>query len=103
MSVATGVDPAALAELDGPMFDAVERAARRAWAARYELAAGLIELVAQLRREFLAAHGVKAGKLPTPTSVPRPDEAGDWLAPAPAEAPPVVSPLEFASKWGPRG
>lgn len=94
MSVAFGLDPAALLELDGAMIDALERAAEARWLVADELAAQTLELSHVHYRTFLGAHGVKAGRLPPPLRVPRPSEDG-------FDKPPVLSPLAFATEYGP--
>lgn len=101
MSVACGLDPASLLELDGRMIDALERAAARAWSTRYMLAAATIEKLDELRYLYVSVHARK-GQRPTPVvKVPMPTD-DDWLAPA-AEPPiPRLSPAAFASQYGPR-
>jgi hypothetical protein len=90
MSLALGLDPAGLLELDGPMVDALERAAPSRWSYTDELLAKLVELVQLQRIEFLQAHGAK--RLPRFVPVERPGEARR-----------VLSPLEFAAEFGPKG
>jgi hypothetical protein len=97
VSVELGLDPAGLLELEGRMFDALERAAGARWTIAEELAAQALELAHAHYVSFLASCGVKARALPSPLRVPRPDaELGFEL-----EKPRVLSPLEFASEFGP--
>jgi hypothetical protein len=94
MSVALGLDPQGLLELDARMFDALEQAAAERWTIADELAALRLELAHAHYRAFLAAHSSRKTQIPEPLRVPRP---GDDVKPTP-----VLSPLAFALEWGPR-
>ena len=96
MSVALGLDPASLLELDGAMYDALERAAAARWTVADELAALAIEVAHGHFLAFLGAHTSKGTRLPPPLRVPRPTEEG-------FERPRVVTASAFAAEFGPRG
>lgn len=96
MSVALGLDPASLLEVDGPMYDALERAAAVRWTAADELAALTLELVHAHYRAFLAVHSGKHARLPEPLRVPRPDTP-EYAGPT------VLAPAAFAMQFGPKG
>jgi hypothetical protein len=99
VSVELGLDPGSLLELDGRMFDALERAAGSRWTVADELTAQALELAHVHYVSFLASCGVKSGRLPAPLRVPRPDaELGFELA-----RPRVLSPAAFAAEFGPPG
>ena len=87
-----GLDPAALLELDGPMWDAVERAALNRWTMLEELQAQAVELAyAHLAAYVRAAYNVK-GRIPA-FHIPRPGEL--------EEGPPKLGALAFAAEYGP--
>ena len=94
MSVALGIDPGRLLDLDAEMFDAVERAAAARWTVVDELTATLVDLVQLQRRDFLAAYGAK--RLPPFERVPRPTEDGFPTTP-------VLTAAAFALEYGPKG
>jgi len=95
MSVALGLDPHDLLDLDGPMFDALERAAGARWTVADELAAQALELAHAHFVAFLAVHSKKGARLPNPLRVQRPTEDG-------YPSPPVLSPSQFAAEYGRR-
>jgi hypothetical protein len=95
VSAQLGLDPASLLELEGPMFDALERAAGGRWTVADELAAQALELAHVHYVSFLSSCGVKSGKLPSPLRVPRPDAADGGF-----EKPRVLSPAAFAAEFG---
>lgn len=95
--MAVGLDPASLLELDGAMFDAVERAAFAHFErfSRLEhLVADLLELTHAHFVAFLAAHSPKGARMPPPLRVPR---AQDGAAAKPVK----LSPAQFAGEYGP--
>jgi len=93
LSADLALDPAGLLELDGRMFEALERAARSRWTVLEELTAGLVELAQLHRREFLQAYGAR--RLPAFEKVPRPEADG-------FHGPPVLSAAVFAFEYGPK-
>lgn len=97
MSVATGIGPAELVELDGAMFDALVEAIDTRWSPELELAAELVELESALVVAYLQAHSTKRLTL-KPIVVPRPNVDELELEPAPAST--RVGVLELASLAG---
>jgi hypothetical protein len=97
VSAQLGIDPAGLLELEGRMFDALERAAGKRWTIADELAAQALELAHVHYVAFLASCGVKGAKLPAALRVPRPD-ADDGSG---FEKPRVLSPADFVAEFGP--
>lgn len=103
MSVLYGLDPRALLDLDGPMFDALERVADQRtvakygplWTIRDEYAAATLELLDGQLRQFIAVHLTKGRRPPPPIRVPRPDPEGGFAGP------PVLSASAFAAEYGP--
>jgi hypothetical protein len=95
MSVAYGLDPAALLELDGRMVDALERAGAARWTVLEELVAKSYELAYAHFRAFVQAHSPKGGaRMPSSITVPRPGVDG-------FERPARISPAAFARDYGP--
>jgi hypothetical protein len=101
VSAATGIGPAELVDLDGPMFDALERAAGEAWPAAVELQAQTVDLLAVQLAAFVRAHSSGRRRLDEPRRVPRPE----WLtarADVAAGAETRVGVLELAALTGTR-
>ncbi len=76
MSIATGLRPAELDDLDEndpAMFEAMRMAAADWWPTQTELAAAQVELLSALLRVTLSAAGVKENDLPPLVHIPRPD------------------------------
>lgn len=96
MSVATGIPPGELVELDGRMFDAVVEAVDERWSPELELAAELVELESALLVAYLQAHSRKRLTL-EPITVPRPTLARELEEPP---APARVGVLELAALAG---
>lgn len=71
MTVATGIAPGELVELDGLMFDAVARAADERWGPELELAATLVELESTALLAYIQAHSRKRVTA-SPIEWPRP-------------------------------
>jgi hypothetical protein len=96
LSAATGIGPAELVDLDGPMYGALVRAVDERWPLEVELAAEQVELSSALVSLFARAW-LRGPKIPVHT-VPRPRLEDDAGAPA-AEAveSPAVSVRELAS------
>jgi hypothetical protein len=98
VSVACGIDPAALLDLDPDMFEALERRAAPRWSGNWlvqdELAALLVDTLNAFWLAWLQAHGAK--RLPVWQPVIRPDRDG-------FPRPPVLTASQFAAEWGPRG
>jgi len=95
MSVALGISPASLLELDGAMVDALEQAAGQRWTVIEELLAMSFELAHAHYRAFLAAHSSGKTRLPDPIRLPRPGE--ESFKPTP-----VVGATVFALEYGPK-
>lgn len=77
MSVAVGIGPAEVLELDACMFDALEleaAAAAKRWTVEQELAASTLEVLHANGRAFLAANSKKGARLPPALRIPRPDD-----------------------------
>ena len=95
MSIATGLTPAELDDLDAndpAMFEAIRMAAAEWWPTETELAAAQVELLSALLRVTLSAAGVKENDLPPLVNIPRPNgmeppkpkpvsgrELGQWM------------------------
>jgi hypothetical protein len=71
VSVATGIAPSELVELDGLMFDALVEAVAERWGPELELAALQVELESSLLIAYAQAHSRKRITA-TPTVWPRP-------------------------------
>jgi len=94
LSVAAGLDPASLLELDGVLFDELELAAANRWGTLEELLATVAELVHLQWVTYLAAHSKRGRKLPTPLRITRPGADGEM------PKTPKLSPLAFALEYG---
>jgi len=105
VSVATGIAPTALLELDWPWLEAVElaaverqRAHARRWGPLEAMLADLLELTHASYVAYLATHLKKGARLPSPIKVPRPNADGEW----PQDAKPApLSPAAFAAAFAP--
>jgi hypothetical protein len=95
LSVATGIDPATLLELDAPMIESLERALETRWTQQDELSALSLELAHAHFVAFVAAHSAKGTRLPPQLRVQRPTPEGTPQVP-------VLSPAAFASEFGRR-
>lgn len=71
MSVATGIGPAELVELDGQMYDALVRAVDERWGPELELAATAVELSSTHLLAYIQAHSRKRVTA-SPIDWPRP-------------------------------
>jgi hypothetical protein len=96
VSVATGIGPAELVELDGAMFDALVEQVDRRWTPELELAAATLETSSALLVAYLRAHTRKRLTL-EPVKVPRPAwVTADGEAELELAAPARVSVTELA-------
>jgi len=105
VSVATGIAPTALLELDWRWLEAVEQAAVerlrvRAWGPLEAMLADLLELTHASYVAYLATHLKKGARLPSPIKVPRPNADGEWPQPQDAKPAPL-SPAAFAAAFAP--
>lgn len=85
VSVATGIGPAELVELDGRMYDALVRAVDERWSPELELAATLVELESTHLLAYIQAHSRKRVTA-SPIEWPRPE----WTRGEPELAEPVA-------------
>ena len=102
MSVATGIGPAELVELDGLMFDALVEAVDERWSPELELAATLVELESTHLLAYVQAHSRKRVTA-SPIEWPRPAwvvaaREGPELEPAAAARVGVAALAELAGK-----
>lgn len=72
MSVATGIAPQLLLDLDAETFAALERELEERWSNELELAAVQAEIAHAHLLAFVKAHAKKSARLPEPLVIERP-------------------------------
>jgi hypothetical protein len=101
VSVATGIGPAELVELDGEMFDELVGAVDRRWTPELELAAASLEVSSAQLVAYLRAHTRKGRVSLAPIEVPRPAWVGEQRSSSSSSSPATrVSVRELAELAG---